>query len=202
MSEQLRGKLSFLSDSQSHFVAKGYLKQKTEGRTLQLQIPDGQIQSVLLHEFIRLVDVDDEQYPLRCQLVGHQEDVITLEILEILSPEVRYHLRIPVHNESFVYPLSGSWKGRKAVQLLDLSCGGVAFCSTPGLQQGEQLELVVPVMEPPMILKAQVIRTQLFQDGRVFYAAKFVELCHDEEVMIRRAVFGVQLMDERANRRR
>lgn len=202
MAEQLGGKLYFLSVSQSHFVAKGYLERKIEERTLQLQIPDGQIRSVLSHEFIRLVDVDGEQHPFRCQLVGHHEDVITLEVLEILSPEMRYHLRIPVHNESFVYPISGNWKGRRAIQLLDLSCGGVAFYSTPGLQQGEQLELVVPVMEPPMILKAQVIRTQLFQDGRVFYAAKFVDLCHDEEVMIRRAVFDVQLMDERANRRR
>jgi len=157
---------------------------------------------VLAHEFIRLVDVDGEQYPFRCQLTGHQEDVVTLEVLEILSPEVRYNLRIPVQSESFVYPISGTWKGRRAVRLLDLSCGGVAFTSEPGLQQGEELELVVPVMNPPLILKTKVLRTQLFQDGRMFYAAKFVDLCHDEETMIRRAVFGVQIMDERANRRR
>ena len=202
MSERLRGKLYFLSDSQSQFVARGYLAQKTEEKTLRLQILDNRIQAVLAHEFIRLVDVDGEQYPFRCQLVQHQDDEVTLEVLEILSPKIRYNLRIPVQNESFIYPVSGSWKGRRAVRLLDLSCGGVAFYSTPGLKQDEVLELVVPVMEPPMILKMQVIRTQLFHDGRVFYAAKFVDLCHDEEMMIRRAVFGVQIQDEQRNRRR
>ena len=70
----------------------------------------------------------------------------------------------------------------------------IAFFTDHSLQVGEQVEVVVPVTAQPLVLRCQVLGIR--PSGRpscVLYAAKFLDLCNDEETMLREAVFNLQL---------
>ena len=115
------------------------------------------------------------------------------EMVRMLDSGTRQNLRIPVRFESFLYPVSGSWKGRAAIVSRDLSCGGIAFVSEKALQVGEICEIVIPVTAEPLVLKMKVLRSgDVVEDG-ILYGAQFLGMVHEEEIMVREAVFGLQL---------
>ena len=55
------------------------------------------------------------------------------------------------------------------------------------------MEVVVTPTEEPVILRCEVLRKQALQNNRFMYATKFVNMCEDEEVVVREAVFSLQL---------
>ena len=55
------------------------------------------------------------------------------------------------------------------------------------------MEIVVPTVEAPLILKGEILRQRDLDNGKVFYAAKFVDMCEDEEMLLRETVFSIQL---------
>ena len=115
------------------------------------------------------------------------------EMVRMLDSGTRQNLRIPVRFESFLYPVSGAWKGRAAIVSRDLSCGGIAFVSEKALQVGEICEIVIPVTTEPLVLKMKVLRSgDVVEDG-ILYGAQFLGMVHEEEIMVREAVFGLQL---------
>ena len=65
-----------------------------------------------------------------------------------------------------------------------------------GLEAGEKLEMVIPVTEEPVILRCEVLRRKELRNDKLLYAVKFVDMCEDEEVMVRKAVFNIQLQNE------
>ena len=153
-----------LLDSKSAPLARGVLETAPDGPILQIRVLDGKEDEVAQHEVIQLVGM-----------------------------EFRRNLRVPVKFKSFIYPLSGIWKGRGEVQSVDISCGGIAFYGQYGLENGETLEIVIPITAKPMVLRCQILRQQMLRNNRAFYAAKFVDMCNDEETLLREAVFRVQL---------
>ena len=54
--------------------------------------------------------------------------------------------------------------------------------------------MVLPVTDSPLVVRTQVLRS-LPNDGAKLplYASKFVDLIHDEEALIRKAVFSIQI---------
>ena len=82
---------------------------------------------------------------------------------------------------------------------MDISCGGIAFYGQYGLENGETLEIVIPITANPLVLRCEILRQQTLRNNRAFYAAKFVDMCNDEETLLREAVFRVQLEDDQAN---
>ena len=115
------------------------------------------------------------------------------EMVRMLDSGTRQNLRIPVRFESFLYPVSGAWKGRAAIVSRDLSCGGIAFVSEKALQVGEICEIVIPVTTEPLVLKMKVLRSGDAVEDGILYAAQFLGMVHEEEIMVREAVFGLQL---------
>ena len=83
-----------------------------------------------------------------------------VEMVRMLDAGIRQNLRIPVRFESFLYPISGSWKGRAAIVSRDLSCGGIAFLSEKQLKVGEICEIVIPVTTEPLVLKLKILRAE------------------------------------------
>ena len=82
--------------------------------------------------------------------------------------------------------------GRHPAQSIDLSCGGIAFYSEFDLEVHDEVEIVVTPTEEPVILHCEVLKRQELQN-RFMYATKFVDMCEDEEVVVREAVFSLQL---------
>ena len=190
--------LYLLLDSWSCLVARGHLETPLNAETLQMQVLDQKIERVLTHEVIQIVGMDGSGQPLKCRLLQHRNDRILLEKLEVLDASIRQNLRIPVRLDSLVYPVSGTWKGRRPICTIDLSCGGIAFYTDSGLEIGETVEIVVPTTEQPLLLRGQILRKQELHSDRTFYAVKFVDLCDDEETLVRRTVFSIQIEDGRS----
>ena len=122
-------------------------------------------------------------------------DMIQLEVAKLapVNGDMRKNLRVGVHFKSFIYPMTGDWQGRRAVESNDLSAGGIAFFTDHSLQVGEHLEVVIPVTSQPLVVHCQLLRMRPTDRADILYAAKFVDLCNDEETLLREAVFNLQL---------
>ena len=116
-----------------------------------------------------------------------------LQKLSFLNPELRRSYRIPTDFDSFLYPLNGKWQGRKSLKAADISCGGVSFYSTEGMEKDEIVEMVLPNVQFPVLVHVQILRKEALTNGRTHYACKFVDLCRGEEEAVFRYVFGIQI---------
>lgn len=187
--------LFLLLDSTSAPLARGKLESPADAPALQMRVLDNKVDIVAQHEVIQMVSMGHDKLAIQCQLVRQRGDRVVLNRVVRLDSEFQRNLRVPVRFKSFIYPISGTWKGRLDVQSVDLSCGGIAFYGKYGLENGEELEIVVPITLQPLVLRCEILRQQSLRDDRCFYAAKFVDLCSGEESMVREAVFRVQLQD-------
>ena len=166
------------------------------GSLWQLEVLDGKIDLVLKHKKFKLMAITDSSPSYEGTLVRSRNDIIQLEVRKSATngSDMRKNLRMPVSVDSFIYPLTGGWPGRRRVRTNDLSCGGVAFFTDHGLRAGERFEIVIPVTSEPLVVAGEILRIRPSgSGGALMYAARFVELCNDEETLLREAVFNLQL---------
>ena len=186
-----------LMDSWGKPLAQGVLLGASDAEHLQIQILNNRIEAVEEHEIIQLLEMDSDDCALKCRLVRARNDQVILEKLEVLDSQMRHNLRISVCFESFLYPVEKTDGGRMAIRSVDLSCSGMAFYGAQGLLQDEIVELVIPITEQPLIVRAKILRINALHNQQTLYAVKFIDLCQEEEMMIRRAVFGMQIINGR-----
>ena len=181
-------------DTQNHALANGELATAPGASPMRLNIHGNKVDDVMAHEVITLFSASSEEPPIQCRILRQRGDAVLLEKIATLDPEVRRNLRVPVKFDTFLYALPASaWTGRREAQSIDLSCGGIAFYADCQLELHEQMEIVVTPTEEPVILRCEILRKQELQNGRYLYATKFVDMCEDEEVVVREAVFSLQL---------
>ena len=187
--------LYLLLDSRGTAIARGRIQGKTDGPFWQIQVEDGMIDRVLEHKKLKLLSIVDAGPSYEGTIVRSRNDMIQLEVSKIQreTGDMRRNLRVAVRFKSFIYPISGSWKGRREIESRDLSAGGIAFFTDRSLQVGEQLEVVVPVTAEPIVVRCEILRMRPGERAEILYAAKFVSLCNDEETILREAVFNLQL---------
>nr|WP_326165522.1 PilZ domain-containing protein [uncultured Oscillibacter sp.] len=182
-----------IMDTQNHALANGEVVSPPGETPIRLNILDNKVDDVTAHEVIILLSSSSEELPVQCRILRSRGDMVMAEKIATLDPEVRRNLRVPVKFDTFIYPIASSyWKGRQPVQSIDLSCGGIAFYSDFYLEVHDEVEIVVTPTEEPVILHCEVLKRQELQN-RFMYATKFVDLCEDEEVAVREAVFSLQL---------
>ena len=106
------------------------------GSLWQLVVMNDKIDEVLEYKQFKLLSIEDSSPSYEGTLVRHRNDIIQLEVRKTAAAgnDMRKNLRVPVQVDSFAYPLSGSWRGRRAVETHDLSCGGKRYStsSSPG----------------------------------------------------------------------
>lgn len=184
-------------DSRGEPVAHAKSRDSLDKPVCRLELREQDVGKVLDHEYIRLVSMSGSTAATEARVMRASGDQVTVETVRTLGEEVRRNLRIPVRFESFLYPVSGSWKGRAQVVSHDLSCGGVSFfCSRP-LEQGEVAQIVVPVTSEPLLLNLRILRERPSPEEGTLYAAEFTHMVHEEETMVREAVFSLQLRQAR-----
>ena len=168
----------------------------TSGELWQLVVLDDKVDLVKEHKRFKLMAITDSSPSYEGTLTRCRNDIIQLEVRRSATNgnDMRKNLRVPVSVSSFIYPLTGGWPGRRKVQTNDLSCGGVAFFTDHSLRAGERFEIVIPVTSEPLVVAGEILRMRPSGDGgSILYAAKFAELCNDEETLLREAVFNLQL---------
>lgn len=189
--------LYLLLDSWNKPLAKGVLLSPAGEALMQLQVLDNKIDTVTCHEVLQLIGIEHDERTLKCRLVRSRNDLVVLELLEVMDSELRQNLRIPVCFDSFLYRTGTAPERRSAIRSVDLSCGGIAFYGEQGLEVDEVVEIVLPITEQPLIVRSRILRVNDLNHERRLYAAKFVDICYDEEKVIRRAVFGIQIKNDR-----
>ena len=189
------GRMYLILNSESVPLARGQMISPPAAETVQIKVLDDQAEEVARHEIIQLISMVRGEPSLQCHLLRQRDDQIVLERMSVLDSKLRQSLRIPVTFDTFLYPLSGGWKGRRRAHGIDLSIGGVAFFSNHGLEIGERMEIVIPVTTRPLIVQIEILRRKELKNDRAYYAAKFINLCNDEEDMICEAVFSAQLQN-------
>ena len=168
----------------------------TGGELWQLVVLDDKVDLVLKHKKFKLMSITDSSPSYEGTLVRSRNDIVQLEVRKTAAngTDMRKNLRVPVSADSFIYPLTGGWPGRRRVVTQDLSCGGVAFFTDHSLRIKEHFEIIIPVTSEPLVVAGEILRMRPSgEGGSILYAAKFVELCNDEETLLREAVFNLQL---------
>ena len=188
--------LYLLLDSRGTALARARVEGPPSGELWQMRVLDDKTDKVLTHKKFRLMSITDSSPSYEGVLERSRNDMVQLRVHKLPNNgnDMRKNLRVPVQFKSFIYPLTGRWKGRREVESNDLSCGGVAFFTNHGLQIGEHVEIFVPVTSEPRVVRCELLRLRPTERSEsMMYAAKFVELCDDEETMLREAVFNLQL---------
>lgn len=182
-------------DSRHMPLARVILDSPTQAALWQIRVLDGRVKAVLEHEVVQLVSMSEKEPSLLGRVLRFRGDQIALEPLRKLGEDVRQNLRMPVRFDSFIYPVTGAWTGRRKVVVHDMSCGGAAFFCPEALEEDEVVEVVIPVTAQPLVLKAKILRTRPSASDVELYATQFVDMIHDEESMVREAVFGIQIQN-------
>jgi PilZ domain. len=147
-----------------------------------------------IQQKICLIDIDHD-IAMEAVIVNRGGDRLLVQPGQQLGPEARKNLRVRTSFESLIFPITGSWQGQHTFISHDLSSGGIALRTDAPLECGEKLELIIPVMEPPLLVKATVLRPLpgKLPDQQKLYAAQFYDLTYDEDALIRKSVFAIQL---------
>lgn len=193
-------RLYLILDSQGTPLCQAVLESPPNGEVLQLRILEDDPED-LCHD-VQLIGLDDSS-PARRGLVTRQRgNRVVVHPTADLGAQARENLRVPTNFQSVIYPVSGAWRGQRAVRGYDLSCGGVAFHTMQELAVGEVAELVLPVTDEPLLLHFRVLRTLPTSAPVPLYAARFLDLILDQELLIRKAVFSIQVGGKKASPRR
>lgn len=188
-------KTYLLLDSDGAAIAQARIEGRTDTPNWQLRVLDDKIDEVTEYESVRLMSMTDSSPSYEGKIVRSRNDMVQLAVRKLAPAfnDKRKNLRVPVKFTSFIYPVTGRWSGRRKILSNDISCGGIAFFSPDTLFEGEVIEVVVPVTSQPLIVRCQLLRQSPIEGGITMYAGKFVNLCDDEEVLLRESVFSLQL---------
>lgn len=144
---------------------------------------------------VQLVGLDDKSPAMRGEIVRQRGNRLAVRPTARLGEEARENLRIQTDFESVMYPVTGYWKGQRPIKGHDLSCGGLAFHTSQSLKDREVVEAVLPVTDEPLVVRMRILRQLPTEEPLPLYAARFLDLCLDEEVLIRKAVFNIQVVN-------
>ena len=186
-------RLYLILDSQGTPLANAILESPPNSEMLQIRVLNDKVEKVAEHRELQLISMDDGAPNHVGVIVRQRDDKMVIQPTAALGPKAREDLRIQTDFESVMYPITGNWIGQRTFQAKDLSCGGIAFWSSIDLDEREIVEMALPVTDSPLLVKVQVLRELEDDSPRPLYAAKFVDLIHDEEALIRKAVFSIQV---------
>lgn len=191
-------RLYLVLDSRDRPLCQAVLESSPTADMLQVRLLLEDGEELAVEGEVQLIGLDD-RLPARRGMVKRRRGCqIVVQPTAELGAEARENLRVRTDFKSIILPVTGQWRGARAVQGYDLSCGGVAFHTLQALRPGEVVQVVLPVTDSPLLLRAKVLRELDAEAPDRLYAARFVDLCLDEEMAIRKAVFEIQVSKPRA----
>ena len=187
----MRERIYLLLNDEDVPFGRGVLLTAPESDELRVKLMDGGSDEIREHKLVTLVGTLQTMPTLQGKVVEIAGNMIRLRRVDS-KEDVRDTLRVDVAFDSLIYPITGSWSGRRTVEFMDLSCGGVAFFCDEMMERGDLIEVVIPVTPQPLLMRGRILRSWE-RGGRTCYAARFIDMCHDEEKLICEAVFAIQL---------
>ena len=146
-----------ITDSQSEPLANGILEIAQGSTVWRVRVLDGGIGQVLEHEFLQFIGMDEDLPPMSGQILSREDgDILRIKPLSELGENARKNLRVPVRFDSFLYPLSGSWRGRLPIVRDRVTC-----ISTPG----KDIDVLVTQAGIAVNPRREELRERLTQAG-------------------------------------
>ena len=194
-------RIYLILNKEGQALAQAVLESPRITEIMQLRLTDDETDINFLEVGeVQCIGLDNSSVSMRGVVTMQRGERLVIKPSATLGAEARENLRIQTSFESVMYPLTGYWKGQRKIKGHDLSCGGIAFHTTEPIKNGEVVELVLPVTDSPLILRTRVLRELPTNDPMPLYAGRFVDLCQDEEFLIRKAVFSIQVSRPRAKK--
>ena len=190
-------RIYLLTNQEDKVVAKANLSSPLDLQTVQFEVLSERGEGLQVGQTLRFIGNNEGDPDFAGEIQSRKEKRIVVRSTAPLDKSARKNLRVDVDFNGLLYPVSGAWKGQRTIRGIDLSCGGVAFYCTQKLQVGEVAEIVLPMTTNPLLLKVQIMRIREANGPLILYAGRFVDMIHDEETLVRRAVFDVQLQSAR-----
>lgn len=188
-------KLYLILDSGGTTLAQATLESPPRSEVMQLRLTEeSELDFRQLGE-IQCIGLDNGAVSMRGVVTIQRGDRLAVRPVATLGEEARENLRVPTDFESVMYPVTGYWNGQRSIRGHDLSCGGLAFYSEVPLKVGEIVQVVLPVTDEPLLLRARILRELDSGSPMPLYAARFTDVILDEELLIRKAVFNIQVSD-------
>jgi len=157
-----------ISDKDHNPIAQAELTSAPETEPLHLNVLNGHAERVAEAIDVCLIAMYDEDLTFRGRVGYRYGDCVVIQPLER--------------------------RGQRGFICKDLSCGGIAFQTAQPLDVGEIIQVVIAPMPQPLLVQAQILRPLPSKPGdEPTYASKFVDLCDDEDAMLRKTVFSLQL---------
>ncbi|MGI6255461.1 MAG: PilZ domain-containing protein [Acutalibacter sp.] len=145
----------------------------------RIRLPADRLETVMEQATVQLIGISEGAGVLMGQVLDSRgDDVAVIRKLQSLDENLRQNLRMPVKFHTFLYPVTGTWKGRREAESRDLSCGGIGFVCGERLEEDESLEVVIPITTQPLVVPCRILRVREEENGGYFYAAKFSNLCN------------------------
>ena len=190
--------LYLILDKTGHALAQAVLESPRITEVVQLRLTEETEVDFLQVGEIQCIGLDNGSASMRGEVTMQRGERLVIRPGAMLGAEARENLRIQTDFESVMYPITGYWKGQRHIKGHDLSCGGVAFHTAQAVKVGEVVQIVLPVTDSPLLLRTRILRKLNTDEPDPLYAARFVDLCLDEEVAIRKAVFSIQVSRPKA----
>ena len=145
-------RLYLVLDSRDRPLCQAVLESSPTADMLQVRLLLEDGEELAVEGEVQLIGLDD-RLPARRGMVKRRRGCqIVVQPTAELGAEARENLRVRTDFKSIILPVTGQWRGARAVQGYDLSCGGVAFHTMQPLAPGEVAELVLPVTDEPLLL--------------------------------------------------
>lgn len=186
-------RLYLILDSQGAALAQAVLESPPGSEVVQMRLLQETDEDFTKIGDVQLIALDNNATSKRGVVAMQRGERLVIRPGAVLGAQARENLRIQTDFESVMYPITGYWKGQRHIKGHDLSCGGVAFHTAQAVKVGEVVQIVLPVTDSPLLLRTRILRKLNTDEPDPLYAARFVDLCLDEEVAIRKAVFSIQV---------
>ena len=191
-------RIYLILDNNGNPVAQAVLESPPGSEVVQMRLTrESDVDFVALGD-VQLIGLENNCVNRRGTVTMQRGERLVIKPGAVLGAEARENLRIKTDFQSFMYPVTGRWKGQRPIWGHDLSCGGLAFHTERALKSNEVVQVVLPVTDSPLLLKLRILRELPTEEPWPLYAGRFVDLCLDEEVMVRKAVFSIQVSRPRA----
>ena len=191
--EKRHGELYVITGRNRTPLARAMIYGDPNGKMWQAELVSGEAELILAEETVELVRLGEDMYTLVGRVKEQKGKYILIESIIGRSGDARRSLRVPIDYDTYIYSADGTWKGRCLVKCKDLSCGGIAFHLPMQLTLGEWVDVVVRTQEEPLVIRGEVLRELEKKDDMSGYAVCFRDICPDEDALLCKEVFGVQL---------
>ena len=154
-------------------------------------------------KFIRFHKLESYAEMFEGEVCQVKEDRLYVDGVVNISACMRSDLKVKVKSSSTITiadkdKKDGDGEERYLVSFLDISCGGLCIQSSADLDTDRVYEIIIPITVEPIMLNFEIKRKNFDEERKVYiYGGRFKNLNHNEERLLREAIFRLQMRENR-----